>query len=149
MAGHSSIQIPVELKIKTTIHHQDDDKPEVYELIASGNYQKKASAAYLRYDEAMDVGTVNTTVKVTERDLLILRNGPVKMRMVFQPGQAVSGTYHSPHGLLEIITEADSLESFHNDQTNEGFINLQYNLTMQDTMAGTYQVEIKYKEEGK
>ena len=118
MTGLGIAQKPIKLNIKTTIYHHEDQEPEVYELVAFGSRQKKASSTYLRYEEAMDVGNVSTTVKLSDGEMLILRNGAVKMRMVFQPDKAIPGTYHSPHGLLEIVTEAKRLESFHNDQTN-------------------------------
>jgi uncharacterized beta-barrel protein YwiB (DUF1934 family) len=140
-------QIPVKIYIKTMVHHGGDK--ETYELTAFGRYQKTATAAYLRYEEAMDVGMVNTTVKITEKDMLIIRNGAVKTRMVFRPGQAVSGTYHSPHGLLQMVTEAKSFEHSHDNETNDGIIKLHYDLSIQATLAGTYHLEIKYEEEQK
>ncbi|MGJ7920699.1 DUF1934 domain-containing protein [Neobacillus sp. LXY-4] len=139
--------IPVKINVKTMIDH--GDHTETYELTAFGRYQQTATASFLRYEEAMEVGPVNTMIKMAENEVLILRNGAVKMRMVFRKGLAVSGTYHSPHGLMEIITEAKSIDHSHNKETNEGMINLHYDLSMQATLAGTYHLEIKYEEERK
>jgi uncharacterized beta-barrel protein YwiB (DUF1934 family) len=156
-------QIPVKINVKTTIHQGDGFKPavtagtiekvkkaettETYELIAFGRYKKTASAVYIRYTEAMEVGNIDTTVKITDKETLILRNGAIKMRMIFHPGHQVSGTYHTPHGLMEIITDTKTLQYSFNEKTNEGQISLQYDLSMQGALAGTYDLEIKFKEE--
>lgn len=155
MPDDRAAQLPVKIYIKTTVYHPSEDSslasvaPETYELIVFGQYQETSTAAYLRYQEAMEVGAVNTTVKITEDELLILRSGALKMRMVFRCNKPVSGTYHSPHGYMEIVTEAHAFAHNHNTKTNEGNIALQYDLSMQETLAGTYQLEIKYEEERK
>lgn len=142
-------QIPVKLYIKTVIYHPESTEPENYELIVFGHYQRTQAATYIRYQEVLDEGNVNTTVKIAHDDeeILILRNGAIKMRMVFRPNKPVSGTYHAPHGYMEIVTEAKSFAHEHIDETNAGTIKLKYDLSMQETLAGTYNLEIKYKEE--
>ncbi|NMD70023.1 DUF1934 domain-containing protein [Bacillus sp. DNRA2] len=144
-------QIPVKFYIKTVVYHPESKEPENFELILFGHYQHTANATYLRYQEVMDVGTVNTTIKLSHNDdeMVILRNGAMKMRMVFRPNKQVSGAYHTENGYMEIVTEAKSFAYQHNDQTNEGTINLTYDLSMQEILAGTYNLEIKYKEERK
>ena len=138
-------QIPVTIQIKTVIQQGNDT--ETYKLTAFGSYQQTATAVYLRYEEEMDVGNVKTTVKVSDTETLILRNGAVKMRMVLRPGIEVSGTYHSPHGIMETIITTHKIDHSFNQQTNQGIINLTYDLSMQGTLAGTYHLEIKFKEE--
>jgi len=132
-----------------TMSSQASTAPETYELITFGQYQETQTAAYLRYQEVLEVGTVNTTVKITNDEMLILRSGALKMRMVFRPGKPVSGTYHSPHGFMEIVTEAQNFTHHHNHKSNEGHITLKYDLSMQETLAGTYHLDIKYEEERK
>lgn len=128
---------------------QESAEPETYELITFGQYQETQTATYLRYQEALEVGTVNTTVKITNDEMLILRSGALKMRMVFRPGKPVSGTYHSPHGYMEIVTEAQNFTHDYNNKSNKGHITLKYDLSMQETLAGTYHLDIKYEEERK
>lgn len=174
MQTNPAEQIPVKINVKTAIYQGDGsgtagtaktaktaetaetpetadntETPETYELTVFGRYQKTSTAVYLRYIEAMEVGNVDTTVKIAEKETLILRNGAIKMRMVFRPGHQVSGTYHSPHGLMEIVTDTKTLQYFFNEQIKEGSVSLKYDLTMQGTLAGTYCLEIKFKEEGK
>lgn len=147
MGALRSGQIPVKIHIKTAI--DQGDGTETYELIAFGRYQKTDSAQYLRYEEAMEVGNVNTTLKITEEEMLILRNGPVKMRMTFRLGQPISGTYSTPLGFMEIVTEAKKLHYSINETERAGTVSLKYDLTVQGALAGTYQLEINFKEEGK
>ena len=47
-------------------------------------YFKKTMSAYLRYEEAMEEGSVRTIVKMAAEEALILRNGAVKMRLPFE-----------------------------------------------------------------
>lgn len=140
-------QIPVKINVKTVV--QQNNEQEAYELMVFGRYQKTESASFLRYDEVLEEGTVTTTVKITDEGALILRSGALKMRMTFQENQTMPGTYQSPYGIMQTEAITKQLEHSFNPLTNEGNLNLLYDLNIQGTKAGTYHLKITYKEESK
>lgn len=140
-------QIPVKINVKTVV--QQDNEQQAYELTVFGRYQKTESASFLRYEEVLEEGTVTTTVKITAEGALILRSGAVKMRMTFRKNQTMPGSYQSPYGTMQAEAITKQLEHSFHLHTNEGNLNLLYDLNIQGTKAGTYHLKISYKEEGK
>ncbi|WP_425454708.1 DUF1934 domain-containing protein [Falsibacillus pallidus] len=139
-------QIPVKIELKTKIKH--DEQQETYELVAFGRYYQKGKSIYIKYDEIQEEGTVNTIVKITEGEAVILRSGALKMRLSFIKGNEMNGSYDSPYGTLLLTTRTKELQL---DQSSEGKIDghfdLRYQLLMQGSSVGVYEMNIKFKEE--
>jgi len=129
-----SAQIPVKVKVKTVINK------EPYELTAFGRYSEKGDSTYLQYDEMMPEGTIHTTVKLKNGEVLILRKGAVDMRLHFIPNQTTPGTFHTEHGsmLTEARTKKISIDA--------GQVEVRYDLKIQGSHAGSYQMNINYEE---
>ena len=131
-------ELPVKIKVKTTI-----DQQETFELTVFGRYYKKEKASFLRYEEVMEEGSVRTLVKVGADEALILRKGAVKMRLPFKLQQTVRGNYEMPFGLFETTTTTKRIEF------KDNLIDIVYDFTMQGKPSGTYHLEISFQEETK
>lgn len=131
-------EIPVRIKVKTTIDQQD-----TFELTVFGRYYKKENAAFLQYEEVMEEGSVRTTVKVAAEEALILRNGAVKMRLPFTLHKKMKGSYEMPFGRFETTTTAKRIEH------TEGSIDILYDFAMQGSQENTYHLEITFQEDMK
>jgi uncharacterized beta-barrel protein YwiB (DUF1934 family) len=129
-------EIPVKIKVKTTIDQQD-----TFELTVFGQYYKKENASFLRYEEVMEEGSVRTIVKVGADEALILRSGAVKMRLPFKLARTVIGSYEMPFGRFETTTTAKRIK------LEDGLIDILYDFTLQGTPSGTYHLEISFQEE--
>jgi len=129
-----SAQIPVKVKVKTVINK------EPYELTAFGRYSEKGDSTYLQYDEMMPEGTIHTTVKLKNGEVLILRKGAVDMRLHFIPNKTTPGTFHTAHGSM--LTEAKTKKI----SIGVGQVEVRYDLKIQGSNAGTYQMNINYEE---
>lgn len=138
-------QNPVKVTVTTAI--QDGEQQEAFELTTFGRYYKKGRSSYLQYDETMEEGLVHTTVKAAENEVLILRSGAIKMRLHLSQDKKTPGNYHSPYGLLQ--TEADTREVDIAMDSSNGRIKVLYDLAIQGAHAGTYHMNIDYKEERK
>ncbi|TCN24021.1 DUF1934 domain-containing protein [Mesobacillus foraminis] len=138
-------QNPVKVTVTTAI--QDGEQQETYELTTFGRYYKKGRSSYLQYDETMEEGVVHTTVKASGNEVLILRSGAIKMRLHLLQDKKTPGNYHSPYGLLQ--TEADTRKVDIAMGSSSGMIKVFYELAIQGAHAGTYQMNIDYKEERK
>ena len=129
-------EIPVKIKVKTTI-----DQEDTFELSVFGQYYKKANASFLRYEEVMEEGRVRTIVKVSAAEALILRSGAVKMRLPFRLHTTVTGSYEMPFGRFETTTTTKKMKQ------EDGLIEILYDFTMQGGSSGTYHLEISFQEE--
>ncbi|HZG70401.1 MAG TPA: DUF1934 domain-containing protein [Chondromyces sp.] len=146
MAAEATNYTPVKIHLKTTVEH--DGERETFELSLFGKYYEKKDAIFLKYDEVQEEGTVHTIVKLSPEGALILRSGAVKMRMVFQYKEQLSGSYESPYGTLLLTTDTRNLSCrTYKGQQLEGNLQLTYQLLMQGSSAGIYSMAIQFKEE--
>lgn len=140
-------QTDVKIHLKTHIQHGDEK--DSFELFSDGRYYEKGDSFFLKYDEVQEEGTIHTIVKIKrDEEALILRSGAVKMRMVFKEGEELVGSYESQLGTLMITTKTLKLTHTANRVNNEGEIHLSYQLYMQGSPVGKYEMNISYKEEG-
>ena len=138
--------MPVKITVKTVIRNGQEE--ETYELITFGHYYKKTNSFFLRYDEMMEGDMViNTVVKMSSQEGSILRNGAIKMRLPFQKNKTLIGSYESPYGILEMKTSTKQISHKFDENVKEGEIDLLYDLRMDGSLAGTYQVNIIFKED--
>jgi uncharacterized beta-barrel protein YwiB (DUF1934 family) len=135
----STIEIPMKINVKTTIHQQGGK--EVHELAVFGRYLEKDGASFLKYEEVQDEGNIRTIVKVAGDEALILRGGAVKMRLPFRLHKKQQGSYEMPFGTFETITLAKRIAH------SEGLIDILYDFSMQGSHAGTYHLEITFQED--
>lgn len=140
-------QIPVKVTVKTAIY--SGKEKETFELTTFGRYYKKANSSYLQYDEVMEEGDVHTTVKISGDEVLILRSGAIKMRLLFLLNKKTPGNYQTQYGLLETSVLTKRLDTAFNEKTQEGHVDLLYDMAIQGSNAGTYHLMINFKEEGK
>ncbi|MBB2479109.1 DUF1934 domain-containing protein [Bacillus sp. APMAM] len=137
--------IPVKIHLKTTIDHGEE--AETYELTLFGEYYQKEQAAFLKYEELLQEGSIQTVVKVKEQEALILRSGSIKMRLAFDLENEKAGSYEGEYGTLLLTTKTKSLENRKNDSGRlSGKFILKYDLKMQGSIVGTYEMVLEYKE---
>jgi uncharacterized beta-barrel protein YwiB (DUF1934 family) len=147
LRGGGTEKTDVKIHLKTRIQHGDEK--DSFELFSNGRYYEKGDSFYLKYDEVQEEGTIHTIVKIKrDEEALILRSGAVKMRMVFKQGEEHAGSYESQLGTLMITTKTSKLTHTADRNRNDGEINLSYQLYMQGSPVGKYEMDISYKEEG-
>lgn len=135
-------QMPVKIKVKTDVEHEGEN--ETFELSLFGRLFKKNGSTFLKYDEVQDEGVVHTIVKLAEESALILRSGALKMRMIFEQGEQLNGSYESQYGTLLITTDTINFTHEIND-IGTGQALLTYKLLMQGDPVGTYMMNIYYE----
>ncbi|XXM72805.1 DUF1934 domain-containing protein [Lysinibacillus sphaericus] len=145
MTDLNSESTPVKIHLKTTITVGEES--DAFELVSFGRYYEKGDAFFLKYDEIQEEGTTHTIVKVTDTQALILRSGAVKMRMVFNEEEEMNGSYESELGTLLLTTKTKKLSHTKNLSKTEGDFNLSYELIMQGSPVGDYEMSINFKEE--
>lgn len=144
MVGVAASEVPVKVRVRTTI--SQGTERETLELVTFGRFFRKGVAYYLLYEEIMDVGKIKTSVKFSDEGAVILRSGAVNMRLAFQRNRRLKGHYESPYGTMDTMTDTKSL-THERINEKEGSLHLVYDFMLQEDIAGTYEMEISYKEE--
>lgn len=134
--------MPVKIRVKTDVAHEGEN--EAFELSLFGQLFKKDGSTFLKYDEVQDEGVVHTVVKLADASALILRSGALKMRMIFEEGRQLNGSYESQYGTLLVTTDTQAF-THHTTNTGTGRAELVYKLLMQGDAVGTYTMNIQYE----
>ncbi|KAB7670614.1 DUF1934 family protein [Bacillus sp. B1-b2] len=146
MSRESAQQVPVKIHVTTKIYNGKNK--DSIEWVGFGQYLEKDSSKYIKYEEIIEEGTINTIVKISEKEGLILRSGAVKMRLPFLINKKKIGSYESPYGVFQLITDTKRLElELEQQQQNTGIFDVLYDLNMQGSNNGTYHMTISFKEE--
>jgi len=129
----------VNVRLLSTIKHPDIAK-ESFEMQTTGVLTLKGEQPYLVYEEVQNEKAVRTTVKLDNNSALILRSGGVKMRLPFQLGELQTGSYDTGYGTMMITTNTTQL------QFEDGHFQVEYELLINEEVAGTYTLELIYTE---
>lgn len=141
----SGQQVPVKLHVTTHIYNGKNK--ESIEWIGFGQYLEKDTSKYIKYEEIIEEGTIKTIIKITEKEGLILRSGAVKMRLPFLINKQKVGSYESPYGVFQLVTDTKRLALEVEQQATTGSLDILYDLKMQGSNNGTYHMTISFKEE--
>lgn len=135
----------VHIRLHSSIRHPGQ-KSETHELHAEGRFIRKPSAVYLKYDEEHEGTTIQTTLKISDRDALILRNGAVKMRLPLDMEQNREGDY--TNGPVKFALQVKTLQLEFTEETLEagGQFFVHYELYTEESLLGTYKLRITYTE---
>lgn len=95
------------------LHATDGEMDEPVEIMSPGQYYYKNGKHYVVYDEVMDGidGVVKSTLKFTEDQVELFRNGAASTRMVFQKQQEHMALYQTPMGPLSISLYTEDIIS--------------------------------------
>ena len=137
---------PVDVKMTTDIRQQGE-KDQV-QLQARGELYKKNNTTYVKFTEDLeDIGKVSTLLKVGEQEITVIRSGAVEMRQLYQYGEKTEGSYETPYGKLKTEADTDQVAVMWSDSGRTGRIQFGYDLTLQGTVAGRYDVTISIEED--
>ena len=124
-----------------------DQEPEIIELVTEGTMEFKNGGWDVSYEETELTGLagVTTTFRVEPDKVTLRRTGALKSQMVFQQGVPHDSLYQMPFGALMLTVNATSV--FYDIMPDGGVIDLVYNITIENTEAGTidYHLDIRAK----
>ncbi|MEI2401253.1 DUF1934 domain-containing protein, partial [Paenibacillus phytohabitans] len=99
---------PITLKFVTEI--KEGLRKENVAFDANGLYYIKGNNTYLQFDEEQEAGTVKTVIKISEKEVLILRSGQVKMRQVYRKNETTNGSFQNQLGTFDLKTKTNNIE---------------------------------------
>lgn len=140
MIGMSTpLQKTVNIRLVSTIRHPNVQE-ETINIEIKGTLTLKGKQYYLVYEEMQDQKKTRTTVKLGGQTALILRSGGVKMRLPFERGELQTGSYDTQYGTIIITTNTKHLHF------DDGHFQVEYELIINEEVAGTYTLELIYTE---
>lgn len=140
MIGMSTpLQKTVNIRLVSTIRHPNVQE-ETINIETKGTLTLKGKQYYLVYEEMQDQKITRTTVKLGGQTALILRSGGVKMRLPFERGELQTGSYDTQYGTIIITTNTKHLHF------DDGHFQVEYELIINEEVAGTYTLELIYTE---
>ena len=143
MSLHHIDKQKIKVTLQTSITYGAET--ETYKLITFGTSMYKGPDLYLQYIEESEAGTTNTTIKHKANETLLLRNGVFKMRQLFRLHDTTNGHYENEYGLFGLLTTTNTISHQWNEQEQEGKLILRYQLHVQGSEPGQYEMMITYK----
>ena len=124
------------------LHATDGDSDAPIETMTPAQYYMKNGKHYVVYDEVLDglEGTLKSTIKFTENQVELIRNGAASARMIFQPGQEHMVIYQTPMGPLSISLYTEDMEVVMEE--NYMSLRIDYSLKTEDVIVSESTVNI-------
>lgn len=110
------------------LHDNEGEMDAPIETMTPGQYFMKNGKHYVVYDEVIEglEGTLKSTIKFTEDQVELIRNGAASTRMVFQPGHENMVIYQTPMGPLSISLYTEDIQA----EINEERMNLKIDYSL-------------------
>ncbi len=125
----------------------EDQEPEVIELVTEGTMEFRDGGWDISYEESELTGLagVTTTFRVESDKVILIREGKLSSRMIFQPGVPHDSLYQMEFGALLMTVECKFL--FCDILPEGGSIDLTYSIAIEHTQAGLidYHLDIRAK----
>jgi uncharacterized beta-barrel protein YwiB (DUF1934 family) len=122
-----------------------------YEQKSEGVWYLKGNAQYLLYpeDDASGLGKTQTTLKIAQDGITLIRQGEIRMHHVFRQTGRFPGTYSTPYGNFTFWVEMErmehTMEQFPGER--EGKIRIDYRMEMEGEKSRmNLQIEVKNTE---
>ena len=140
------------VKVVTSGFQKDlKGKREKVAHLAEGQYHFRNNKHYVKYNDS-DLDKENviaTTIKTDGGKLTIFRRGAVDTEMIFLHGEMTHTSYHTPYGPMELEINTRQLEINMDEARGQGEIDLFYDLAVNGSPVGEYELHIKISNAGK
>lgn len=136
----------VNIEMKTTI--KDGKRKEIHTMEATGELLQRGKLTVLRFSEPKDEDqeqTTTQTVRLSLDGMTVQRKGAITMNQRFLPGVTTEGMYHSAFGPMSMRTDTTKVDYNWDQDTLEGYIVLKYNLELNGSDTGNYDMYVKIK----
>ena len=131
----------IDIHVLQSITTEEDT--ETFEINTVGQLVDKQHS-YITYAETLDDITTNVRVKLEENRIRIRRIGELSMDFLFVPTETTQNIYHMANQKAVMDITTNQLVIKREDRV--GHIYIQYSITTNNTVIGTYSYELTYKE---
>ncbi|MDD5934672.1 MAG: DUF1934 domain-containing protein [Clostridiales bacterium] len=127
----------------------ENESDEAIELISTGEYYFRNNKHYVMYDELLEdkegdsTATVKCTLKISEKQIEVIRKEPAAVHMIFELGQNHMTYYSTPYGDLMMGITTNSIKIEENEDVID--VELTYALDMNYQFVSDCKLTIKIK----
>jgi len=124
----------------------DDADGEVIELTTAGRLYRKNGSYYIMYKESELTGMagITTTLKIEDRRITLMRNGPYPSQMIFEKGQRHFGVYNTEFGSMTVAISARDVQ--HSITDDGGDLLIDYAIEVDHMLTGENLFKIHVKD---
>lgn len=134
--------ISVNIHMNTTQYDKHGNK-DIIEVKSIGNMYEKNGDTYIVYKEELEKGAahVTTTIKISDKEVLIKRFGVVKSNMKFILNNETATKYRTPQGIFDIRINTTKLEVINSEELVN--ICIDYDMQIVGLFEGVNKIKIK------
>lgn len=116
---------------------------DIIEVLSNGKLYEKNDGIYVIYKEELEKNSadVTTTIKISEKEILIKRFGLVNSNMKFILDKETTTLYKTPQGIFNIKINTNKLDIKETDKDIE--IEIDYNMEILGLFKGVNIIKIK------
>lgn len=125
------------------LHDNEGETDAPIETMTPGQYFFKNGKHYVVYDEVLEglEGSMKSTIKFSEKEVELIRNGAATARMVFQPGKENQIIYQTPMGPLSISLYTEEIHT--KIEEEKIYLKIDYSLKTEGTVVSESLVQIE------
>lgn len=136
-------------QVAVKINSVQDDGVEKNKISTNidGQLYKKGTTYYLKYDGVAEgLEGVNTTLKIKDNRVKLIRRGKVETRQEFIPNEKTNFDYHTPYGMMKFSITVQELNI--NIGRAQGEVKLAYELQDEEGLViSSNYLHLEYEEE--
>lgn len=133
-------QISIHVK---SVMKPETEPAETIEFRTTGTYQEKNDKTYLTYHEEHEMGQVKTVVKMSEKEIFVMRSGAIQMKRRFLIGETTVTHYTMPFGTLQLDVHTHGIDL----DVNKGLPHITYDMLTGEDQKHLHTLSISYKED--
>ncbi|WP_353854304.1 DUF1934 family protein [Bacillus sp. Bos-x628] len=135
-------QNEISIHVKSVMR-PETEQAETIEFRTTGTYQEINDKTYLTYYEEHEMGKVKTVVKMSEKEIFVMRSGAIHMKQRFLIGETTVTHYKMPFGTLQLDMHTHGIEL---DEEN-GLLHITYDMLTGENQKHLHTLSISYKED--
>ena len=129
-----------------TIQYDKQGDKDIIEVKSVGDMYEKNGDTYIVYKEELEKGAehVTTTIKISDKEVLIKRFGVVNSNMKFILNNETITKYRTPQGIFDIKINTTKLDIINSKDTVK--ICIDYNMKIIGLFEGVNKIKIEVKQ---
>lgn len=121
----------------------NEEGTETFEFNVEGTLLKKLNT-YILYNEYIENIRTQVRVKIEHEQVRINRKGDLSLDFLFVPFETTQNMYHMAN--QKTVMEVTTNQLIMDIDDTAGYIYIQYTITNNNTVLGSYTYELNYKE---
>lgn len=134
--------VPVHIQLTTTM--EQDGQRDKYTFDEQGQFIELNGKYYLRYQEHQNGQTTPVQFRLATDLVHLRRSGVRETDFEFQRDRATKTRYRTEYGIIAMTVTTNRLNVEFDPEDVNGSLGLEYQLTANGQLIGTYQVQLQF-----